>query len=159
MSVTELDSLITKQQFKRCLLLERKAMTNLLCLITQPYPTLCNPMHCSPPGSSVHWDSPGKNTGVGCHTLLQGIFPTQGSNTHLLLGRWVLFHWGAGKGPAGLPVHSRLPLHLTLPPCTFLTLSSPAGRFPASFWDFFRTKWRLGLSAEEADLWAPFPAL
>ena len=26
------------------------------------------------------WDSPGKNTGVGCHFLLQGIFPTQGSN-------------------------------------------------------------------------------
>ena len=30
------------------------------------------------------WDSPGKNTGVGCHCLLQGIFPTQGSNLHLL---------------------------------------------------------------------------
>jgi len=30
------------------------------------------------------WDSPGKNTGVGCHTLLQGIFLTQGSNPHLL---------------------------------------------------------------------------
>ena len=32
--------------------------------------TLCNPMDCGPPGSSVHGDSPGKNTGVGCHTLL-----------------------------------------------------------------------------------------
>ena len=41
-------------------------------------------MDCSPPGSSVHGDSPGKNTGVGCHTLLQGIFPTQGSNPRLL---------------------------------------------------------------------------
>ena len=30
----------------------------------------------SPPGSSVHWESPGKNIGVGCHSLLQGIFPT-----------------------------------------------------------------------------------
>ena len=30
------------------------------------------------------WDSPGKNTGVGCYFLLQGIFPTQGSNLHLL---------------------------------------------------------------------------
>ena len=30
------------------------------------------------------WDSPGKNTGVGCHTVLQGIFPTQGLNPHLL---------------------------------------------------------------------------
>ena len=30
------------------------------------------------------WDSPGKNTGAGCHALLQGIFPTQGSNPTLL---------------------------------------------------------------------------
>ena len=30
------------------------------------------------------WDSPGKNTGVGCHALLQGILPTQGSNLNLL---------------------------------------------------------------------------
>ena len=37
-------------------------------------------MDCRLPGSSVHGDSPGKNTGVGCHALLQGIFPTQGSN-------------------------------------------------------------------------------
>ena len=40
------------------------------------------------------WDSPGKNTGVGCHALLQGIFPTQGSNPSLFscIGRWVLYH-------------------------------------------------------------------
>ena len=37
-------------------------------------------MDCSLPGSSVHGDSPGKNTGVGCHALLQGIFPTQELN-------------------------------------------------------------------------------
>ena len=35
------------------------------------------PMDCSPPGTSVHRDSPGKNTGVGCHALLQRIFPTR----------------------------------------------------------------------------------
>ena len=40
--------------------------------------TLCDPVDCSLPGSSVHGDSPGKNTGVGCRALLQGIFPTQG---------------------------------------------------------------------------------
>ena len=34
------------------------------------------------------WDSPDKNTGVGCHALLQGIFPTQGSNPHLHLLHW-----------------------------------------------------------------------
>ena len=45
--------------------------------------TLCNPMDCSPPGSSVPGDSPGKNIGVGCHAFLQGIFPTQESNPGL----------------------------------------------------------------------------
>ena len=38
------------------------------------------------------WDSPGKNTGVGCHALLQGIFPTQGSNLGLLHCRQILYH-------------------------------------------------------------------
>ena len=42
--------------------------------------TLCDPMNCSLPGSFVHGDSPGKNTGVGCHAFLQRIFLTQGSN-------------------------------------------------------------------------------
>ena len=37
------------------------------------------------------WDSPGKNTGVGCHVLLQGIFPTQGSNPGLLHCRQTLY--------------------------------------------------------------------
>ena len=37
----------------------------------QSCPTLCNPIDGSPPGSSVLGDSPGKNTGVGCHFLLQ----------------------------------------------------------------------------------------
>ena len=37
-------------------------------------------MDCNLPGPFVHGDSPGKNTGVGCHALLQGIFQTQGSN-------------------------------------------------------------------------------
>ena len=49
-------------------------------------------MDCSPPGSSVHRDSPGKNTGVGCQALLQGIFPTQGSNPGLLHCRQILYH-------------------------------------------------------------------
>ena len=40
-------------------------------------------MDCSLPGSSVHGDSPGENTGVGCHALLQGIFPAQGLNLSL----------------------------------------------------------------------------
>ena len=43
-----------------------------VCLVAQSCLTLCNPMACSLPDSSVHGDSPGKNTGVGCHALLQG---------------------------------------------------------------------------------------
>ena len=42
----------------------------VLCSVAQSYLILCNPMDCSPPGSSVCGDSPGKNTGVGCHALL-----------------------------------------------------------------------------------------
>ena len=54
------------------------------CLVAQSCLTPCDPMDCSPPGSPVHGDSPGKNTGVGCHAVLQSFFPTQGSNPGLL---------------------------------------------------------------------------
>ena len=50
----------------------------VLCLVTQSCLTLCDPMDSSPPGSSVHGDSPCKNTGVGCHALLQGNLPNSG---------------------------------------------------------------------------------
>ena len=56
----------------------------VLCLVSQSWPTLCDPMDCSPLGSSVRGDSPGKNTGVGSYSLLQGIFLTQGWNLGLL---------------------------------------------------------------------------
>ena len=46
--------------------------------------TLYKPMYCSLPGSSIHGDSPSKNTGMGCRALLQGIFLTQGLNSCLL---------------------------------------------------------------------------
>ena len=52
--------------------------------LLQSCSALCNPMDCSPPGSSVHGDFLGKNTGVGCHSLLQGIFLIQGPNPGLL---------------------------------------------------------------------------
>ena len=59
--------------------------------LLQSCPTLCDPMDCSPPGSSVHGISQARIL-VGCHFLLQEIFPTQGSNLHLLLGRQSLYH-------------------------------------------------------------------
>ena len=63
----------------------------VLCLVTQECPTLCDPMDCSPLASSLHGDSPGKNTGVGCHALLQGTFPTQGWNAGLPHCRRILY--------------------------------------------------------------------
>ena len=59
------------------------------CLVTQSCLALCDPMDCSLLDFSVHGDCPGKNTRVGCHALLQGIFPTQGSNWGLCR-RWIL---------------------------------------------------------------------
>ena len=61
--------------------------------------TCCDPLDCSPSGSSAHGDAPGKNTGVGCHALLQGIFLTQASNP-CLLG---LLLWQAGSLPLAPP--------------------------------------------------------
>ena len=65
---------------------------SVLCLVTQVCSTLCDPMDCSPPDSSVHGDFPCKDTRVGFHALLQEIFPTQGSNPGLLHCRWILYH-------------------------------------------------------------------
>ena len=53
--------------------------------------TLCDPVDCSPLRLLCPWDSTGKNTGVGCHFLLQGIFPTEGSNLGLLHCRQTLY--------------------------------------------------------------------
>ena len=59
----------------------------VLCMLPQSCPTLCDPMDYM--RLLCPWDFPGKNTGVGCHFLLQGIFLTQGLNKHLLhLQRW-----------------------------------------------------------------------
>ena len=60
---------------------------------------------CSPPCSSVHGDFPGKNTEVGFHALLQGIFLTQGLNPHLLC----VLDWQADSSPLvppGKPIYT-----------------------------------------------------
>ena len=62
-----------------------------VCLVAQSRPTICDPMDCTLPASSVHGDSPGKNTGVGILSLLQRIFPTQELNRGLLHCRWILY--------------------------------------------------------------------
>ena len=60
-------------------------------LVTQLGLTLCGSMDCSLLGSCVHGDSPGKNTGVAFHALLQGPFPIQGSNPGLPHCRQILY--------------------------------------------------------------------
>ena len=63
-------------------------------------PILHDPVDGSPPGSSINGDSPGKNTGVGRHALLQGSFPPiQGSILHLFR----LLHWQADPLPLAPP--------------------------------------------------------
>ena len=86
---------------KKNLLLNIRRICILVCccLVTQSCPTLCDPVDCSPPGSSVHGDSPGKSTAVSCRALLQGIFPTQGLNPRLLC----LPYWQAGSLPLVWP--------------------------------------------------------
>ena len=71
-------------EFQRILL--RYIYSTCMCVCTQLYLTLCNPMVCS--HQPTLWDFPGKNIGVGCHYFLLGIL-TQGSNVCLLY----LLHW------------------------------------------------------------------
>ena len=73
----------------------------MFCVLLVAQLALCNPMDCSLPGSSIHRDSPGKNTRVGCHALLQGIFLTQGSNPGLPHCRQILYY----LSHQGSPLH------------------------------------------------------
>ena len=81
-------------------------------LVTQLCLILCDPMECILADFSVNGIFPGKNTGVGFHSLLQGFFPTQGLNPGLLHCMQILYHlshqaiWADSQCPAhikGLP--------------------------------------------------------
>ena len=110
--------------------------------------TLCDPVDCSPPRSSAHGDFPGTNTRVGCHPLLQGIFPTQGLNpqckqcptqadsllselpgkpiTHFdPQGNFYLFHFCFTRSP--------LVFNFTLPALNTALIFTPQMSFPLSF--------------------------
>ena len=106
-------------------------MTSVL-LVTS-FLTFCNPMDCSPPGSSVHGDSPGWNTDVGCHVLLQEIFPTQWSNLCFLHCRHILYH----LTPQGKPKNTGLDSLSLLQGSSLLrnqtAVSWIAGRFFTSY--------------------------
>ena len=88
--------------------------------------------HCGPQPSRLlcPWDSPGKNIGMGCHALLQGIFPIQGWNPHLLH----LLHWQSGSlllMPTGNTKYLHVCLHAKLlqscsTPCEPISVSCQA---------------------------------
>ena len=100
---------VCSHEIKRRLLLRQKAMTNLdsifksraiplltkVCVVTGGLVTqsclLSPPRGLWPPRLLCPRDSPGKNTGEGCHVLLEGIFPTQGSNPGLPPCRQILY--------------------------------------------------------------------
>ena len=94
------------------------------------------------PGSSVHWDSPGKDIGVSCHALLQGIFPAQELNLCLLR----LLHWQVDSSPllpAGKPIRVASSAYLRLLiSLMFCWLQGRQGSGKATYW---RKKKALGL--------------
>ena len=72
------------------------------CVVAKHVQLFCDPVNYSPLGSFCPWDFPRKSSGVGSHALLQGLFPTQRSNPHLLC----LLHWQAASllvAPPGKP--------------------------------------------------------
>ena len=85
----------------------------VLYLITQPCLTLCDRMDCSPPGSSVRGDSPGKNNGVGCHALLQGRSPPVQAGSLLSEPPWKPKSTGVG-GPTTISLSIPCPLSTRL---------------------------------------------
>ena len=72
---------------------------NLCCAVLSCIQLFVTPMDAKSTRLFCPWNSPGKNTGVGCHALLQGIFPTQRLNPHLLC----LLLCQAGSLPLGPP--------------------------------------------------------
>ena len=86
----------------------------LACQIASVVSNSLQPYGLQPTRLLCPWDSPGKNTGVDCHALFQGIFPTKGSNLCLLY----LLHWQSCSLPIMPPLRS--PCHkVQCPNCTF----------------------------------------
>ena len=90
--------------------------------VARSCPIPCNPMNWTPQGSSALGDSPGKNTGVGCHFLLQGILQTQGLNPGLphcrrisyclshqetLYAEYIMRNAGLDEAQAGIKIAGR----------------------------------------------------
>ena len=125
--------------------------TLVLVLVAQSCPTLCDPIDCSPPGSSVHEDFPGKNIGVGCHSLIYGIFLTQGLNPGLLHCRQIFNIWATREALSGI-------LNGTLTDASSLLIQLKVIAFVKDIWrkSWEASEWRtsdITLSAFFVHLW------
>ena len=123
-------------QSSLCLPLRRTLVVALRAHQDKPG-CVCSVLSCSVVSDSVRpygwwptrllcpWDSPGRNTGVGCHFLLQGVFLTQGLNQHLLH----LLHWQEGSLPPGREVsQDNRPISRSLPEKSILSYkAAPTG--------------------------------
>ena len=110
------------------------------------HPTLCNPMDCKTARLLCPWDSPGKNTWVSCHALFQGIFPTQGSNLHLLRlphFRQILYCWG-GYNVKVFGVYNRAKVSLVLNKLLPLGISKALEMRMGSFFKAFHLPFTFG---------------
>ena len=122
-------------EIKRCLLLGRKAITNLcvcVCEVAQSCPTLCDPMDCSLPGSSVHGIFQAIVLKKDCHFLLQGIFLTQGSNLGLPYCRQMLYRL-SHQGNLDSIVKSR-DITLSTKVCLFKAMVFPVVVYGCESW-------------------------
>ena len=99
----------------------KRYLLHCICSVTQSCLTLCNPMDYSPSGSSVHGIFQARILGVSCYVLLQGIFPTQGSNRGFDQTDQIhLLHWQVDSLPPASPGQSsgkvralHLPFHIS----------------------------------------------
>ena len=73
------------------------SLSAVLFLVAKSRPALLWPHALQPSRLLCPWDFPGKSTGLSCHFLLHGIFLIQGSNSHLWIGRWILYQWATGE--------------------------------------------------------------
>ena len=103
---------------------------NTACLRAQPFQScpILQPCGLQTAKNLCPGDSPSKNTGVGCHTLFQGIFPTEGSNPGLLClmdHRWILYRWATGEAPTQYSIQFSLVAQSCPTFCDPLNRSTP----------------------------------
>ena len=98
---SEIEVIFLYLQMKK---LEMNESTLATMRVAQSSPTLLWPHGMQPVRLLCLWNSPGKNTGVGSHSLLQGLFLARGSNLGLLHCRWILYHLSHQGSPATIRV-------------------------------------------------------